>query len=331
MMRRLAAATLAVTMTVAVTGTALANDSQAAFGLGGLVLVKSTDIRMDKEVLRLSRDRVTVDYVFTNTGARDIDTTVAFPLPDVENGPITPAPDYVEDLGFRTTVDGRPLDYEIRQSARFQGRDVTARLAGLGLPPMPIAEVFDAAVNRLAPDQRKALEADRLIEEAGSDGKQTLWSAFWTTSTTVTRRQVFPAARSIAVSHSYKPFVGGSVGGRFDADYRGTPEFRETRAKFCIDDDFLKAMDRRIAAAKKTGEIYSEAWISYVLTSGANWKGPIRDFRMVVDKGAPTALVSFCGTGVKKIDATRFEVVYRDFVPKRDVSVLIVEFMPAPQ
>lgn len=321
----------AILLAAATATPAAANDSQAEIGIGGVVLTRSDDIRMDREELSISRERVKVDYVFTNTSARDIDTVVAFPLPDVENGPITAAPDYVKDLGFRTTVDGVPLDYELRQSARFQGRDVTARLSGLGLPVMPVAEVFDAAVNQLPPDQRKALERDKLIEEAGTDGKQALWSAFWTTSTSVTRRQVFPAARSIAVSHSYKPFAGGSVGGRFDAAYRRDPDFLAMRAKFCIDDDFLTAMDRRMAAAKKTGELYSEQWISYVLTSGANWKGPIRDFRMVIDKGKPTALVSFCGTGVKKIDATRFEVVYRDFVPMRDVSVLIVEFWPAQQ
>jgi hypothetical protein len=37
-----------------------------------------------------------------------------------------------------------------------------------------------------------------------------------------------------------------------------------------------------------------------VLVTEANWKAPIGDFHMVIDKGAPANLVSFCGTGVRK-------------------------------
>jgi hypothetical protein len=69
-------------------------------------------------------------------------------------------------------------------------------------------------------------------------------------------------------------------------------------------------------------------WIGYVLKSGANWKGPIKDFRMVIDKGKPENLVSFCAEGVKKIAPTQFEVRKTDFEPKDDVApnVLIVEW-----
>ena len=325
MMRRLAAATLAVTMTGAVTGTAMANDSQAAFGLGGLVLVKSTDIRMDKEVLRLSRDRVTVDYVFTNTSAKDVDTVVAFPLPDVQNGIELPVWDFRGELDFRTVIDGVPVTYEVVQKATFEGRDITARLEAAGVPIMPLHDAFDVAVNRLPADVRKGLVADRLIADGGTDGKQTLWDAFWKVSTSVTRRQVFPAGKSVAVSHSYKPFTGGSVGGRFDRIYRKEAEFRQIRAEYCIEDSFVAGLDKRLKAAGPNAA-YSEVWISYVLTSGANWKGPIGDFRMTIDKGSPDALVSFCADGVKKIAPTVFEVAKKDFTPTRDVKVLIIDF-----
>lgn len=304
---------------------ALANDSSAAFGIGGLTLVKSDDIRMDGEVLRISRDRISVDYRFTNTSAKDVDTIVAFPLPDVENGIERPVWDFRGELDFRTTVDGRPIDYEIVQTARFEGRDITARLTAAGLPIMPVHEVFDPAVNRLPADVRKGLIADRLIAESGSDGKQTLWDAFWTVSTSVTRRQVFPAGKTVAVSHSYKPFTGGSVGGRFDRVYRKEAEFSKIRAEHCIEDSFIAGLDRRLKAAGPNAA-YSEVWISYVLTSGANWKGPIGDFRMLIDKGSPDALVSFCADGVKKVAPTVFEVAKKGFTPTSDVKVLIIDF-----
>lgn len=310
-------------------GPAAANDSQAAFGLGGLTLVHSADIRMDSEVLSISEERITVDYVFTNASSRDVDTLVAFPLPDVDNGIEVFTPDYVNELDFRTVIDGQPAALELVQIARFGGRDITARLQRLGVPPMPVG-TFDAAINALDPATRQAMIAEGLIEEYGSDGKQTLWAAHWTTATSVTRRQIFPAGRSVSVSHSYKPFTGGSVGGRLEPDNRKTREFAEARTKYCIDDAFIQGFDRKRAAAAKTGSYHGETWISYVLTSGANWKGPIGQFRMIVDKGHPDALISYCATGVRKTGPTRFEVAYQNYVPRQDIHILIVKFHQDP-
>ena len=67
-----------------------------------------------------------------------------------------------------------------------------------------------------------------------------------------------------------------------------------------------------------------ERRIAYVLTTGANWSGPIGDFRLTVDKGEPDSLVSFCADGVKKIAPTVFEVRHANFTPTRDLDVLIL-------
>lgn len=69
---------------------------------------------------------------------------------------------------------------------------------------------------------------------------------------------------------------------------------------------------------------FEEERIDYVLVTGANWKSPIGDFHMVIDKGAPANLVSFCGTGVRKTGPTAFEVHYTNFTPTGNVSVLIL-------
>ena len=49
-----------------------------------------------------------------------------------------------------------------------------------------------------------------------------------------------------------------------------------------------------------------------------------RAFRLVVDKGSPDALVSFCGEGVRKIAPTQFEMRKDNFTPTRDLDVLIL-------
>ena len=69
---------------------------------------------------------------------------------------------------------------------------------------------------------------------------------------------------------------------------------------------------------------FYERRIAYVLTTGANWAGPIGDFHLTVDKGAPDSLVSFCADGVKKIGPTLFEVRHANFTPTRDLHVLIL-------
>ena len=68
--------------------------------------------------------------------------------------------------------------------------------------------------------------------------------------------------------------------------------------------------------------------IEYILRTGANWAGPIGDFRLVVDKGEADSLVSFCGEGVKRISPTRFEMRKTDFTPERDLSILILKRLP---
>jgi hypothetical protein len=69
----------------------------------------------------------------------------------------------------------------------------------------------------------------------------------------------------------------------------------------------------------------SEKYLSYVITSGANWAGPIGTFRLIVDKGDPQTLVSFCGDGVRKIGPTTFEMTAKNYRPRRDIDLLFIE------
>ncbi|RYE72919.1 MAG: DUF4424 domain-containing protein, partial [Oxalobacteraceae bacterium] len=85
--------------------------------------------------------------------------------------------------------------------------------------------------------------------------------------------------------------------------------------------------------AAKAGDGYYghvETWVGYILSSGANWRGPIKDFRLVVDKGKPANLVSFCMDGVRKISPTQFEVRKTDYEPDHDLNILIVQW-PEPE
>ena len=332
MVTRLAAIVLASIAVVAPCA-AVANDSEAAVGLGGLTLARNAAIGMDSEDLFISKDEVRVRYRFTNHSSRDIETTVSFPVPDLPGGiegyyVDTAMPDFAK-LEFRTEIDGKPAQLSYIQRAEVAGRDVTQRVQALGWPLRWFdgGEEPPAFVERLSAAQKAAFRREGLLKP--SKYQASILVPAWNLVTHVTRTQTFPAGRSVEVTHRYVPLAGGSVGGNLERGARGYDDFKYRQRKYCIDRDFIAGFDRQRATLRNAdgGEApYGEVWLSYILRSGANWRGPIGDFRLVIDKGKADSLVSFCMDGVRKISPTQFEVRKRNFEPSRDLDVLIVEF-----
>ncbi len=300
---------------------AQANDSEAELGIGGLVLKKSPHIEMKSEDLYLSMDEVRVRYRYFNKSTNDVRTIVAFPMPD-----ITPPPredddlevryvfDLEKRLEFRTSVDGVDIKTEVEQKVIANGVDQTDVLKQLGVSLDP--RQGEELLGRLPPQAQDELLKFALVRrsERFSDGTSLVASISpnWTLKTSYYWEQIFPARSELVIDHRYRPVVGG-----------GIPLPRTLliesldRRKYCIDDELLRAIRR--------GRSYSQGWLSYILTTGANWSGPIGSFRLVVDKGAPDNLVSFCGSGVRKIGPTQFEVKAKNFVPKKDIDILFLE------
>lgn len=308
-----------------------ANDSAAEIALGGLTLVPSDAISLDSEDLYISKEEVRVDYRFTNTTDKDVETLVSFPLPDQvpdESGDVVFA-DMKGDLNFSTVVDGKAVTYEVVEQALVAGKDVTKRVTELGLSLNSTAdwEGFQTKMKAMAEADRKALLGEGVLSSFGNE-TETVYQPMWTLRTSVTRKQVFPAGKTVSVQHRYRPLAGGSVGGNLNPEHRNADWSKEYGARSCIDDDFYRAFDKALKArtTEDNSSPYTEVWLGYVLKSGANWKGPIKDFRLVVDKGKPENLVSFCAEGVKKIAPTQFEVRKTDFEPKDDLLVMIVEW-----
>jgi hypothetical protein len=289
---------------------------------------------MRSEDLFISPDLVTVHYKFVNTSARDVTVTVAFPMPDITTQGVDdmlsiPTKNPQNILGFSTLVDGKPVVAQVEQKAIKGGVDQTAYLKSLGIPLAPHLSSTDDALDRLPQAAKDALVAKQLaiIDEYGTDADKPLekhWEPTWTLKTTYFWRQTFPAGHVLDVQHRYTPSLGESAGTAWgSADYAKQPEYAAKRAHYCVDDDFLASVKKAI----KPGETYAaltEQRIEYILSSGANWKAPIGDFRMVVDKGDPANIVSFCATGVRKLSPTQFEVRHTNFTPTGDVSIVVL-------
>ncbi|HWE19045.1 MAG TPA: DUF4424 family protein, partial [Hyphomicrobiaceae bacterium] len=102
--------------------------------------------------------------------------------------------------------------------------------------------------------------------------------------------------------------------------------FKAYTRKYCIDAAFIGAAERaRNAARTQYGAPFSEQRISYRLATGSNWARPIGQFRLVVDKGDPANLVSFCADGAKRISPTQYEVRKTSFLPGTDLHILILK------
>ena len=311
---------------------AQANDSEAETSLGGLVLKQNDAVSMDSEDLYISEKQVRIKYRFTNHSNRDVKALVAFPMP--------PQPDDTDDfyegnfvpdwngLQFRTLVDRKPIALTIDERIEIDGRDVSGRLRELGLPLRWFEDyTWLDKLQKMDPEKLRSWQKEGLIT-ASKNGWD--WMPLWQAVTEISREQVFPAGKTIIVEHSYAPYAGGSVGGALHKQVReSAPDILDHyKQRYCVDDYFLRGFDRRNNNRKNEGghAFYGETWIGYILSSGANWRGPIKDFRLVVDKGSTKNLVSFCMDGVKKIGPTLFEVRKKNFVPKQDLNILIVEW-----
>ena len=316
-------------MAVSLAEPAGANDSTATVGAGGLVLQKTRSIAMVSEDLFLSVDAIRVAYRFRNVTAVPVTTIVAFPMP-----PRSMADEYGRDVAypsdFRTFVDGKPVKAQLERKAAGKGKDYRARLEALAIPIAPDS-INDAvkAMDRLPPARRAELIRLGLAgeEEWDDDGKgmKKHLIPLWTVEDRYWWRQVFPAGRDVRIDHRYVPGAGGSVES-FVAypQYRGTPEAKAMIAEYCIDGAFIAAIDARRNTDDR-GPMMPQRTVDYILTTGANWAKPIGDFRLVIDKGRPQNLVSFCGDGVRKISPTQFEMRKRNWRPDRDLKVLVVE------
>src|SRR5215475_10659429 len=121
---------LMVALLVATTWPARANDSAAELSIGGLQFVRTNDVAMDSEDLRIALDRVSVRYQFTNVTNKPVTLTVAFPLPDIDlseaENIALPSNDPVNFVDFETQIDGVPASFKIDQRAMIGNKDVTA-------------------------------------------------------------------------------------------------------------------------------------------------------------------------------------------------------------
>ncbi len=311
---------------------ALGDDSSAMLGAGGVVvLTKNADIRMASEDLYLSPKQVKVHYTFVNDGAKDVDLMVAFPLPDVDNAELAESPIGTtvgggpNFVGFKLTVDGKPVATTAEERAIFKGKDVTDLVKAAGLPLNIVIGGYDALQHLPAAKIAPLVKAG-LLENEG-DAQNPNYHALWTTTTKFWWKMHFPAGKPVSVDHSYQPVTGQTFFGAFGLEPGEQHDWYNKN--FCLDAGTVATIKARLADLKrKSGNdgLLNQYTTDFVIVTANNWKGPIGKFHLTIDKLKPGNVLSMCWAGdLKKTSATRFESALTDFAPKADIQILVLE------
>lgn len=287
-----------MTIILSIAGIAVANDSSAALSTGGIVLEENENIVLITENLLLSPSKVRVEYEYLNESTSAETLLVAFALPKLDklDDQINwPRPSY---LNFKTWVDGK----EIKLVEGYKYWELEE-------------------------------QTQKLLSNLGNKTDYYL----------VLRQQTFPENKITQVVHEYTPAVGGGI------PYYNYKEMRTALAKIqedetnrnehgywlnCTDaDDALKNLDDWVARMqKKEGldpldeENYWQylIWfdkLSYILTTGNNWNGPIRNFNLKVTADRPFFL-NTCFEGLERTSETSYEFNATDYSPRKNIYLM---------
>ena len=305
---------------------ARADDSSAAIGAGGITFEKNDKIVMAAEQLDLGMNEVKIRFVFRNTGTEDIETVVAFPLPDMPmatlfNEPVGLPRKDVNFVGFSVTADGVGVRPETAIEATVEQEP--------GAPSVDVTDILAPYLRSHGPGQIKPQDVTKamlakarargvtLVEGDGANGYPT-----WTLHTKFYWRQRFPAGKPVVLEHRYQPILG--------AHYASFETDDESRKAYCVTPQAAAEAERRGAAAaaiakakhKEGAEFaFQTIELAYVLKTGANWNGPIEDFKLSIETGDPDMLVATCFPSVARTGPTRFGMSQADFTPTQDIAI----------
>jgi hypothetical protein len=268
---------------------------------------------MDKEVLLISEKQVKVDYVFTNHSAQTLTLPVAFPMPQERFGDMF----YDRITQFRLWVNGQRQSTTQRMVVLLNGKtDVTQQIYDLGwtLDDLRYYLGQDEPVLGWRPKRGKPLPL-AWRGEPPYDPKLTIHEYF-------TWQQTFPAGQSVAISHAYKPSLYTSV------PYTARSTIETWQKLACLDAEARTAihrLERHIDRRTDPDHTPTILWsaLSYILTTGNHWRGPIKDFTLILKKELPSDLISLCldGKFTATDPLTRHE---QNFVPKANLDLLFV-------
>jgi hypothetical protein len=171
------------------------------------------------------------------------------------------------------------------------------------------------------------LQKLRALGAASGDDNAT-WP-LWKTYVTFHWLQTFNPGVTV-IEHSYRPVIGRFMFHRDNGIWVGgaVGEPDAIDQAYCVDDATGRDL-QGLAARDRSGYVAGLS-LGYILTTGANWSGPIRTFHLTVDGQTPALngdsvrAISLCSDmPLRQTGPMRREASVTDYVPKRDLRVLM--------
>lgn len=341
-----------------------ANDSAGAVGAGGIEFHKTEGIVMEKEDLFISPSLIKVLYIFKNKTDKDITVDLFFPLPiqseisaqktwdkeildemngqNIQNNPEHDRSYLFKEVPFEdfsVIVDGKKTVFKTEIRALQKGKDVTNLFHQNNLPFSPVLATCDYPM-QTEKDNEDCAERIKRYKNLGllSPEGKVLWQKqvhhYWS--------QIFPKGKEVKIEHSYRPARGSFF---FVPDPKRP--FVEVLIeqllsrgswleKFCpwqsigMKGNFIPWLTHEFQKASKPTKSEESGLImfyevDYILTTGANWEGPIRDFTLTVEypKGGTVASCwPFDQNEIKNLGKNQLQFHQNDFKPEQDLKIL---------
>ena len=338
---------------------ALANDSELGTPTGSFVVSKNPHIAMRSELLQISLNKIRVEYVYENTSDEAQNIVIGFPVArfNYDYG----SPPLPHTLKVRTWIDGQEYEYQNSEfnpdeqcRSRWLERNGIFDDAGYCFQYQRSLKVFDndgcsGQEVDLTPAQQTRIE--RLLSEERALGcsfierpnvPQVEYSDVWTeyyigNTTTYVRQQQFEPRAIVKVVHEYVPDLTGGIFDFWVEDFRRLDELSEYETlsarylKCATEEDALvavEAWERSLEKGPKSGRAAEMArivnWsiIDYILTTGANWRGPIGHFRLEIFAKEPF-FIATCFEGLERVADNRYAFEAYDYVPAENLSVVL--------
>jgi len=312
-MVRLASKAEAICLFLAVVSPAIANDTNAVVAAGGLQFVKTDELRIEQEDLIVSKERIHVAYRIRNLTDHDIRTLIAFPLPEIDAAAFSETPHEFHN----SQNDGDVVNFRLR----IDGKEVEPGFDARALTPNGVDVTELLRKNHLALTAWRPITEGHAVVElvaAGAVLDDDEHHPNWSVKAAYHWEQIFPANAVVAVTHDYQPVVG--------AGEIGKSEFQESgrMAAYCPDKSFVDAASR-LSGWEVGGTHVSGHWLDYVLTTGANWAGPIGKFRLEIKKG-DADLVSLCAIPKLRLHRSGQSFIAEGdaFTPTSDLKILFI-------
>jgi hypothetical protein len=330
----------------------MANDSTATVAAGGVEYEKNNDISMDDELLQISMDNIRITYHFSNHTDKQIKATVAFPLspssPDaktlwdedyiahkfIDENP-KPGEQYTNNMNiknwyegrafinFERTVDGHTMGYHYRVIARTpDGKDITETLRKHNIPLSApyLSGVMEEGYLFHDKKMTKRLHDMKLLDKEDKP--------IWSTQTIYYWDQYFEPKKTHEITHSYRPHTGSQfIQG---SNPKTLNEITFSRKGYKWEDYNPDAAQTaallQLFKDKPQDHPYRFSEVQYILTTGANWKDPIKKFRLEVTPPDADSLVICKWPGeMKKTADGKYVVELTNFTPKEDLKILFVK------